>query len=569
MILGRAAIATTFLIGCTVPLAVPAATAAAATSGGGHSLCAPPDDTVAPVISEVAFGEPTIDLNSGSRAQTITVTASDTSGTGDPSGVDRLVLLIRGNDFFSQPKLELTSGTPASGEWTGRFVVSKYAHPGTSSIQEIFVIDADGNEQVYPGYGNVPQSPNALSLHPEDDPTFTVTGTPADRPPREPAGDLDSFSFDPTSVDTKSAAQHVRVVARFTGAAPTRVSVQFYNPKRNKHTRFVYLQTELKLQHGIWSGSLRVARWLGDQTVQAYLFASYGRNFRPSSRRYEPQDLHRLNLPYKLGVVSGVDTTHPALTSLTLSPSSIDSTAGPEQVTVTATATDTRSGVHSIDVSGGIHHGVNGVAGGFYPLAGSGIGYLSAENFHVRLKKTAGGDWVGVTTVKKCVPSGTYKLDVRLADAADNYRSYGTKQLAHAGITSTVDVTSEHGDIAKPYVYSAATLDAQSWLILNFSEGVANVSTSTLTVYPLSPKSTLFTTPSTVTDLTCYNGSPAPVDCSGSGGLVTSAVLTVPSLEAGKKYQVYANQDQITDQLVDGNRNPMQWNSRATEVIGA
>jgi hypothetical protein len=448
-------------------------------------------------------------------------------------------------------------------------VVSKYAHPGTYSILEVFAVDAAGNEQFYRDYGKVPGSPNALSLHPADNPTFAVTGTPAHRPPRKPAGDLASFSFDPARVNTNSAVQHAHVVARFTGAAPSRVSVQFYNPNKNRHVRFVYLRTDLHLRHGTWSGSLRVPRWLGDQTLQAYLYASYGRTFRPSSRRYDPKALHGLSLPYQLTVRSGVDNSHPVLTSLNFAPSSIDSTGGSEQVTVTATATDTGSGVKSIQLGSGIHGGLNGVAGGFYPLASAGIGYLSAKNFNVRLKKTASGGWVGVTTVKQCVPSGTYKLDVRLADAAGNYRSYNKKQLVHAGITSTVEVTSKHGDIARPYVYSAATLDAQSWLILNFSEGVANVNTSTLTVYPLSPKSTVFTTPTTVTGMTCYNGSPDPVDCSGADGLVTSAVLTVPSLEAGKKYEVYANQNQVTEQLVDGNRNPVSWNSDTTGVIGA
>jgi hypothetical protein len=195
---------------------------------------------------------------------------------------------------------------------------------------------------------------------------------------------------------------------------------------------------------------------------------------------------------------------------------------------------------------------------------------VSSQNFRVRLKKTANGDWVGTTKVKRCVPSGKYKLSVSTDDVAGNGHYYSTKQLAKAGLTSTVDVTSKHGDRENPYVYSAATLDAQSWLILNFSEGVANVNTTTLTVYALSPASSRYQTPTDVTDVTCYNASSDnPVDCAGADGLVTSAVLTVPSLAAGKKYQIYANLNQVTDQLTDGNRNAMQWNYAQSEVIGA
>ena len=66
--------------------------------------------------------------------QTVTATASDTSGSGAPSGVSEVYLFIRGNRFFEPVKLKLASGTPTSGHWTARFTVSKYAHPGKYSI---------------------------------------------------------------------------------------------------------------------------------------------------------------------------------------------------------------------------------------------------------------------------------------------------------------------------------------------------------------------------------------------------------------------------------------------------
>ena len=167
--------------------------------------------------------------------------------------------------------------------------------------------------------------------------------------------------------------------------------------------------------------------------------------------------------------------------------------------------------------------------------------------------------------IRRCVPSGKYKLKRLMRDVAGNYRSYSTRQLANAGITSTVRVKSKHGDVEPPYVYSAATYGADHEVFLNFSEGVANVSTSTLTVYPLSPARTRFRTTSVVTGITCSNGT-TTVDCSGSGGLVTSAILFVSGLTVGDKYVVYANLNQVATQLVDGNKNPMQWNNGATEV---
>jgi hypothetical protein len=561
----RAATAATVLIGTAVPLLAVSVTAAAAPGVTG-SLCNPPADTVGPVVTQVTFGQPTIDLNTGSRAQTVTVTASDTSGSGDPSGVAAVSLFIRGNGFGASPKLTLTSGTPASGDWTGQFVVSKYAHPGTYSIDEIEVSDAAGNEQTYPGYGNTPESPNALSLHPADDPTFTVTGTPAKRPHKH-SGKLSSFTFTPTDVNTKSSTENVRVVATFTGPAPQRVTAQFYSRHRTKKVRSAYLNVRLHL-HQKWTGSLLVPRWLGKQVVEANLFVSYGRGYSPSGRGYNADQLHHLHFPTKLTIVSGIDTTPPTLMSLSLSPDPIDSTNGAEEVTVTATATDARSGVRSVYVSGGIRHGANGSALGDYPFGALGVGYISSEDFRVRLKKTANGDWVGTTKVRRCVPSGTYKLSVSTEDVAGNGHYYPTNALAKAGITSTVDVTSKHGDRADPYIYSAATYGADSNLFLDFSEGVKNVSTSTLTIFALSPKSSRYTTTVNVADIVCANGK-VVVDCSGSGDLVTSAKITVPDLEPGKKYVVYANLNQVTSQLTDVNGNAMQWNDAQTEVIGA
>ena len=372
-------------------------------------------------------------------------------------------------------------------------------------------------------------------------------------------------------MDTTDGSRRVQLHTRFSGAQPVRVVVEFTSAKGGKKTKSAYLhQVELRVAGG-WSGTLHVPPWLGDQTLVASLYANFGPNYRPGSRGYDTDALRRLDLPTKLAVVSGVDDSRPTLTSLSFSPPSIDSTHGAEQVTVTATATDTGSGVRSIEVGSGIRHGENGVAAGAYPHAAAGVGFLSSENFQVRLKKAANGDWVGVTKIKRCVPSGLYKLSASLVDRARNYHSYSTKDLAKAGITSTVDVKSKHGDVVAPYVYSAATYGAESNLFLDFSEGVANVSTTTLTVYPMSPKSTRFTTPATVTEIVCSNGTKDNIDCSGAGadGLITSAKLTITGLNPGKKYQVYANLNQIGDQLTDGNRNPLDWNYAATEVVDA
>lgn len=574
--LGRIALTASLLAGCVAPL-VPAATASAAASPGApsapssgrtpRSLCAPPADTVGPTASKVSFGRASIDLDSGSRVQTVTVDVADTSGDGAPSGVAGVGIFIRGNGFGASPKLKLASGTAASGEWTGTFEVSKYAHPGTYSINDLEVTDAAGNTQDYAGYSKTPDSPNALSLHPADDPTFAVTGTPATHPRDKPGATLSAFTLTPTQVDTTSTSRVVHVVARFSGGvAPSKVAANFDSTPQSRHVHEVFLHGVLTFHDGRWRGAIRVPRWLGEQKLGASLFAVYGSVSRVRYRSYDTDTLALKHFPSTVAVHSGVDRTPPNLTHVSISPHPIDSTTGPEKVTVTARVTDTGSGVRSVEIGSGIRNGLNGTASGSYPFAGAGIGYTSSQNFNVRLKKNAQGLWVGSTIVRQCVPSGTYKLTAQLSDVAGNEKFYSTKQLAAAHLTSTVKVTSKHGDVEAPYVYSAATYGADRELFLNFSEGVANVSTSTLTVFALTPESTRYQSPTTIASIVCSNGTDT-IPCSGTSGLVTSAVLTVPDMTAGDKYTVYANLDQVVPQLTDGNRNPLDWNYAAAEVL--
>jgi hypothetical protein len=105
-------------------------------------------------------------------------------------------------------------------------------------------------------------------------------------------------------------------------------------------------------------------------------------------------------------------------------------------------------------------------------------------------------------------------------------------------------------------------------ITLDFSEGVKNVTDSTLDVFALAPASARFQTPLAISHIVCSDGT-GTVACSGSGGLVTSAVLTVPDVSAGRNYQVWANPDSVTSQLTDGAGNPLDWSFQAADVTGS
>ena len=94
---------------------------------------------------------------------------------------------------------------------------------------------------------------------------------------------------------------------------------------------------------------------------------------------------------------------------------------------------------------------------------------------------------------------------------------------------------------------------------LSFDQGMKHVTTSDLSVFDATPSPTRYAESLPISSITCA-GDSGPVDCSGDSGLVTSATLTVPGLQSGTTYEVWANQYAVTPQLIDASGNAMPWN---------
>jgi hypothetical protein len=218
-----------------------------------------------------------------------------------------------------------------------------------------------------------------------------------------------------------------------------------------------------------------------------------------------------------------------------------------QTVAVTATATDSESGVNAVTVR----------------LNGHGrYGYSYA-----RLKRD-GDQWVGQAKIKQCVKSGEWKATVYLNDGAGNYKAYRSHALEAADLPFSISVTSTPGDSNPPEVDNATAAGAEHTITLNFSEGVKNVSDSTLRVYAMKPASTRYTSSTSISSITCGDGI-STVPCDGSGNLVTSARLTVPDVVGGARFQVWANLDNLTPQLTDGAGNPLRWDYSVAQVTGS
>jgi hypothetical protein len=531
------------------------------------SLCAPPADTVPPQISEVTFSTQAVDVSTGPRTVTVTADATDTSGQGSASGVKRIIMFISGPGGGASAELSLASGTAADGVWTGKVTIPKTARTGTWVLREVEARDFEGNSQDYDSFNKTPQSPSDIRLQPGWDQSIAVTGATPPPPPKPvKAGTLTGFDFTPQSVDTTKAAKTVHVSATFSGLKPIVAGVFFDKTSGRGHG----FEARANLKHATgdrWTGHVRIPSWVGDTKARPQLFAEYAQNARPRNRNLNPQELHARHFPSVLTITSGVDKTKPTLKTLSFSPASVNTTTGAQTVTVTATASDALSGVARVNVNLGISHGDAGSAPivGLYPFPGLGFQQTGFVNATLT---PSGSKWVGTLTFRKCVPSGNWHTQLSLSDNAGNFANYPSKTLTAAGLPGTLAVTSTAGDVEPPTVRDATASGADGTVTLDFTEGVKNVSASTLSVYALRPVATRYQHTTAISAIVCSNGK-ADVACSGSGGLVTSAILTVPAVVGGKEFQVFANLGGIGSQLTDGAGNPLSWNFQAADVTGS
>jgi hypothetical protein len=512
------------------------------------NLCHPRADTVAPQITNVTFSTASVDVSNGPATITVTANAVDTSATGPGSGIRRMNVFVSGPRGGLGTSLTLSSGTADNGVWTGTLTVPVTAASGSWTLRQAFAEDRAHNEQDYDSFSAHAQSPTDIRLQAGWDQSFTVTGTAPPPPPTKTAGRLTGFTMSPLAVNTTHAAKKVHLTATFSGRQPVRASV--YLASQARGGRFFKGVPLKPVGNHVWRGHFIVTRWVGDGKAQAQLDAQYAANVRPRSRYVSSEQLAARHFPSTVTITSDVDATKPVLQTLAISPGSVDTTGGPIPVTVTATASDTQSGVGRMNIS--IFSSRENAPGGFVNVA------LTKQ----------GSEWVGHGTFRECVPSGSWRVDANLSDNAGNFANYRSKDLVAAGLPGRVAVTSTKGDVVPPNVNNATASAAQHQITLDFSEGVKNVTNATLDVFALKPASLRYQHTLPISAITCSNGA-TNVDCSGSGGLVTSAELSVPAIAAGRTYQLWSNIDSITSQLTDGTGNPLFWGYQVAQVTGS
>jgi hypothetical protein len=563
------------LVGGTVLLSM---TAAAPGASAAVNLCGHPADTVPPVISAVTFSSPTASTTNGSTSVTVTADASDTATSGTGSGVRHIDAYLEGPHNSEAPvSFTLASGTRQSGVWTGEAVFTQHDWPGAYVLRDVSVNDAAGNYEDYPNYGSTAAAPTAISLQTGWDSQLTLTGPTPTKPTTVPAGQLAGFTVSSTTADTTRSTKTIVVTARFNGHRPARAYAYFFaSPKSGELDHYLQLSARLRPAGDTWRGRFTVPRWVGDVTLKASLEADYSHNVRPEYRTWDTAKLQSLGFPTTIGVTSGVDISRPQLSGLTLTPDSIDTTTGAQTVAITATASDAGSGVKTIEVSfdksSGFHvvfaSGSN--AAGAASIAGPGkLGiYQDGGDVNVRLTRSQGASWTGTATFRECVPNGKWHVSADVVDRAGNDGYSSSATLAKLNLPSTLQVAAAPQYVYDPVVTAATAAGAYHQITLDFDEGVQNLTTSNLTAYGVSAASTRYQQPLTISAIACSNGKQI-IDCSGSAGLITSAVLTIPKVTGGLSYEVWADLDATTSQITDAGGLPVSWQYAIAQVQGA
>ena len=133
----------------------------------------------------------------------------------------------------------------------------------------------------------------------------------------------------------------------------------------------------------------------------------------------------------KSGVAQQNDTTPPELVSFDFTPKSIDTRYGPQDVEITLHATDSQTGISSVDVIFESPSGEQGVAGLLLLLAGT----------------VYDGIWKGLATFPQYSVGGTWRIrEVRLEDAAShmmNMLVLDTSGLEARGFQAHLEVISQ------------------------------------------------------------------------------------------------------------------------------
>jgi hypothetical protein len=261
---------------------------------------------------------------------------------------------------------------------------------------------------------------------------------------------LAGLTISPTTMDTSSGPQRVTVDVHATDeiAGVRSAAISVVGPGGATIDSFSYSQIAGNSNNGVWRIAFTVPRYAPQGTWRIGHIQIEDRA--GNELRANTVNGKLLGLPATFEQAGPGDDTAPQLTSFSLSPASVDTSGGPQQITVNVDATDDVSGIREVQLAIGAPNLSN-------PINGFDTTQTSGD--------ANSGSWTITFDVPQYSPQGLWHVGVRLLDNAGNAREiYGTSGTI-LGVPNTFQQTGA-GDSEAPKILglsiSPTTIDTSS-----------------------------------------------------------------------------------------------------------
>ncbi|HEV2981553.1 MAG TPA: hypothetical protein VGX51_08990, partial [Solirubrobacteraceae bacterium] len=371
------------------------------------------EDNEPPALAALSISPTTI--NTTASSQTVTVTAHITDNL---SGVAAASIVFRspgGEQTTEKATFAKVSGSATNGVYEAKVTFKRYIEPGQWKVSALRMVDNVENEITL----------NSRRLQSKGfNETVQVESIEDEAPPA-----LAGFSISPSSVNVVSSSQTVTVSAQITDdlSGVASASVLFESPNGKQVTA----NAEFTKVSGTETNGTYEATVTFNQLIQSGKWKVRDVNLRDNvgnEANLSAAQLEGKGFPATVNVTSNADTEPPALASLAISPSSVNTTAASETVTVTAEITDNLSG---FDHGSVVFESPNGKVitniASFAKISGS----------------ATSGLYEAKVVFKPYVQGGTWKVsNLNLTDAVGNEANLSAAALEGKGFPATVHVES-------------------------------------------------------------------------------------------------------------------------------
>ncbi len=276
---------------------------------------------------------------------------------------------------------------------------------------------------------------------------------------------LVALSFSAASLNVSTAAQNLTINATITDdlSGVNNAYIQFTSPSGQFVNGILTRMSGTSL-NGAYQGTAPFPRFVepGVWTAAAHLFDNAG-----NSITLQSATLVSLGFPGTLTLVDSMpDTTPPTLLGASFSPATINTSAGPQNVTISIQVSDTQSGADFSDEEA--------FAVTLSPVGAGASGpfqYLGTFDFHLISGTAQNGVWQATKTMPQYSGGNWVITQVTLFDAVTNHLSLTPAQLSAMGINPVLIDTSVPTDSTPPALTG-----------LSFSPSVVDTSASSQNV---------------------------------------------------------------------------------------